>query len=129
VLLERVGYAVLGAQVEGAYSLCVDGRMLSISVRADYLVSRDGRRFVAEVKSGRFAPLLATPATRRQLLEYLVAFRADGVLLVDGETQRIHEVAFPIAGRAALVRPSRGGLVWVAASLAVVAAVAWMLRG
>jgi hypothetical protein len=128
VILERLGYKVLGTQVEEAYQLAVDGRSMSISVRADYLVSRNGRRFVAEVKSGRFAPLLATPATRRQLLEYLVAFQADGVLLVDGETQRVHEVVFPVPARPAIALASSGGLGWVAAGLAVVAALAWMLR-
>lgn len=128
VLLEQLGYRVLGAQVEEAYSLAVDDQSMSISVRADYLVSRNGRRFVAEVKSGRLAPLLATPATRRQLLEYLVAFQADGVLLVDGETQRVHEVVFPVPARAGLVLPSSGGLGWVAAGVAVAAALAWMLR-
>jgi hypothetical protein len=125
LLLERLGYTVLGAQVEEAYGLAVDGQAMSIAVRADYLVRRNGRRFVAEVKSGRLAPLLATPATRRQLLEYLVAFRADGVLLVDGETQRVHEVVFPLPARAL---PSSGGLGWVAAGLAVAAVLVWMLR-
>src|SRR5215468_1285275 len=61
LLLERLGYTVLGVQVEGAYGLAVDGQSMSIAVRADYLVTRNGRRFVAEVKSGRLAPLLATP--------------------------------------------------------------------
>ena len=125
LLLERLGYTVLGTQVEKAYGLAVDGQSMSIAVRADYLVRRAGRRFVAEVKSGRLAPLLATPSTRRQLLEYLVAFQADGVLLVDGETQRVHEVVFPLPARAV---PSSGGLGWVAAGLALAAALAWMLR-
>jgi hypothetical protein len=129
VLLENLGYVVLGAQVEGAYRLAVDGRPMSISLRADYVVSRNGRRFVAEVKSGRVAPLLATPATRRQLLEYLVAFQVDGVLLVDGETQSVHEVVFPVPAGAMLALPAGGGLGWAAAALAVVAALVWMLRG
>lgn len=38
---------------------------------------------------------LATAATRRQLLEYLVAFEADGVLLVCPERGAIHRVEFP----------------------------------
>lgn len=124
LLLERLGYKVLGTQVEAVYGLAVDGQSMSIAVRADYLVTRNGRRYVAEVKSGRLAPLLATPTTRRQLLEYLVAFRADGVLLVDGETQSVHEVVFPLPAHA----PARGGHGWVAVGLAVAAALVWMLR-
>ena len=33
---------------------------------------------VAEVKTGRLAPRIDTPATRRQLLEYRLAFDVDG---------------------------------------------------
>jgi hypothetical protein len=51
---------------------------------------------VAEVKTGEAAPSLATAATRRQLLEYHVAFAADGVLLVCPERGAIHRIEFPI---------------------------------
>jgi hypothetical protein len=94
-LLEDRGYTVLRRQVETSYAVLVDGTPAEISVRADYLVSRDGRQFVAEVKSGSVAPRLDTAATRRQLLEYLVAFQVDGVLLVDGEQREVHEITFP----------------------------------
>lgn len=94
-LLSRAGYKVVGEQVKGSYDLLVDGRRMSISLRADYVVERRGRWYVAEVKSGNLAPSLETAATRRQLLEYRVAFAVDGVLLVDGEEGSIHEVVFP----------------------------------
>jgi len=94
-LLEGLGYAVLGIQVETSYALVVDRDRKFVSVRADYLVSKGGLRYVAEVKSGKLAPSLDTATTRRQLLEYLVAFQANGVLLVDGETRCVHEVVFP----------------------------------
>jgi hypothetical protein len=128
VLFERLGYAVLGAQVESTYSIRVDGESVPVTVRADYVVARDGRRFVAEVKSGRLAPLLATPTTRRQLLEYLVAFDVDGVLLVDGETRRVHAIEFPIAPRLAPASAPGAELGWMALGLAAVAAVVWMLH-
>jgi hypothetical protein len=92
-----LGYEVLGAQVEGTYAVAVDGIETAVLLRADYLVARDGLTYVAEVKSGNAAPKLSTAATRRQLLEYLLAFGVDGVLLVDGETRRVHEVVFSIA--------------------------------
>jgi hypothetical protein len=94
-LLARAGYELVGSQVKGAYDLSVDGRRVTIELRADYVVRRKGRSFVAEVKSGALAPSLETAATRRQLLEYRIAFAVDGVLLVDGETGEIHEVVFP----------------------------------
>lgn len=95
VLLERLGYDIVGAEVGGSYDVHVDGRPVRIDLRADYVVERDAKRFVAEVKSGAAAPSIGTSATRRQLLEYRVAFDVDGVLLVDGETERTHAVEFP----------------------------------
>ena len=95
-LLENYGYTVLGHQVETRYEVLVDGKPTEVLLRADYLVSRGGRQFIVEVKSGQVAPRLDTAATRRQLLEYRVAFQVDGVLLVDGEERQVHEVIFPI---------------------------------
>lgn len=96
-MLEELGYSVRGRQIETRYTLLVDGEPTEIPLRADYLVSRNGRQLVAEVKSGNVAPRLDTAATRRQLLEYLVAFQVDGVLLVDGEQGEVHEVTFPMS--------------------------------
>ena len=64
-------------------------------MRADYLVEQDGERLVAEVKTGAEAPELSTAATRRQLLEYRVAFAVEGVLLVCPERGTIQRVEFP----------------------------------
>ena len=66
-------------------------------MRADYLVEADGEVLVAEVKTGDVAPRIETAATRRQLLEYHVAFEVDGVLLVCPERGVIHRVDFGLA--------------------------------
>src|SRR5690349_15073624 len=55
-----------------------------------------GELLVAEVKTGDEAPSVTTAATRRQLLEYHVAFGADGVLLVCPERKAIHRIVFPL---------------------------------
>jgi hypothetical protein len=96
LLLEKLGYEVLGAQVEETYTLLVDGEPMVVTLRADYVVGRGGKSYIAEVKSGRAAPRLNTAATRRQLLEYRMVFDVDGILLVDGETEQVHEVVFPL---------------------------------
>jgi hypothetical protein len=122
-LLEASGYTVLGAQCAQSYVLSLDGVEVEIQLRADYVVTRDGLRFVAEVKTGALAPLLRTPATRRQLLEYRVAFDVDGVLLVDADARRIHVVQFPLAEpRAAESMAPLGWIVVAVGILAVVVA-------
>jgi hypothetical protein len=111
-LLRALGYRILGRQVAVAYDVEVDGEPIGVDLRADYLVALDGRRFVAEVKTGRAAPRIETSATRRQLLEYRVAFDVDGVLLVDADAARVHAVVFPLELDAhPAPRPSR--LAWL----------------
>jgi hypothetical protein len=93
--LEERGFAIVGAQVAVDHPVRVDGRVITLALRADYLVEKGGRRYGVEVKTGAEAPRIETSATRRQMLEYRIAFDVDGVMLVDGETGRIHEVSFP----------------------------------
>jgi hypothetical protein len=97
-LLETFGFELLGAQVATSYELLVDGAPHDVRVRADYVVARSGLAYVAEVKTGAVAPRIETIATRRQLLEYRVAFDVAGVLLVDVEAALVREVRFPRTG-------------------------------
>lgn len=94
-ILEEHGYVVEAAQVSSSYAIDVDGQRVRVALRVDYVVRRGGARFVAEVKTGDAAPRVGTTATRRQLLEYSVAFGGAGILLVDADTRRIHRVVFP----------------------------------
>lgn len=120
--LEERGFRVLGAQVCVEHPVAVDGRVVKIALRADYLAERDGARYVVEVKTGALAPRIETSATRRQILEYRVAFDVDGVVLVDGETGRVCEITFPALER--FERPSRVGRVVAVVLAAAAAAIA-----
>ena len=95
-LLNRAGYRVEARQATERWSVAVDGVAQPVTLRADFVVTRGGRRYVAEVKTGSDAPDVAAPATRRQLLEYRCAFGVDGVLLVDAEERRVQVVGFTL---------------------------------
>jgi hypothetical protein len=99
-LLEQAGYTIVERQARVTWAPLVDGVPVMMELRADYLVEARGELLVAEVKTGEEAPSVTTAATRRQLLEYHVAFGADGVLLVCPERDEIHRVVFPLAVRA-----------------------------
>ena len=99
-LLLGLGYDILARQAPSAWSLRVDGAAMRVDLRADYLVAKGGRTFVAEVKTGRVAPRIESPATRRQLLEYRFAFDVDGVLLVDVDAESVREIAFALPASA-----------------------------
>ena len=130
-LLIDAGYSIVGRQVERSYLVRIDGRATRVVVRADLLV-RDprGQTLVAEVKTGREAPRIENSATRRQLLEYRVAFDAPGVLLVDAGADTISEVRFPIDEQSRPARPvaswlqalAVGAALGVAGALAIVVA-------
>ncbi len=94
-LLARLGYQVIARQVGLEWAIACDGEDHPVELRADLLVERRGRRYVAEVKTGLSAPLLTNAATRRQLLEYCVAYEVESVLLVNVEEDRVCEISFP----------------------------------
>ena len=73
-LVRSLGYTILGSQVVVTYPVWIDDVEIAVTLRADYLVSMGGRRFIAEVKTGKLAPRIETSATRRQLLEYRIAY-------------------------------------------------------
>ncbi len=95
LLLADAGFRIVERQARVVWAPLVDGEPVAMELRVDYLVERDGELLVAEVKTGEEAPSVETAATRRQLLEYHVAFAADGVLLVSPERGTIQRVVFP----------------------------------
>lgn len=126
-MLEAAGYTVTGTQVAGQTHVIVNGESMYVEVRADYLVTRGGRTFVAEAKSGVRAPDPGNRATRRQLLEYAIAYDSDGVLLVDTESGSIYEVEFPALRPAAHNRGFWNGVgIGILMTLAGVASVYWL---
>ena len=93
-LLEAEGFELVDTQVRRRTTLEVDGESLSFELRLDAVVTRDGHRYVAEFKTGNVATVGAA-STRRQLLEYAVAFPDHGMLLVDVEAEEVLEIEFP----------------------------------
>lgn len=125
-LLEARGFSVIGAQVMVEHAVRIDDRVVAVPLRADYLAERNGARYVVEVKTGALAPRIETSATRRQILEYRIAFDVDGVVLVDAESGRVHEITFPSLAR--LARPVASST-WrvIAVAIAATAAVVVVL--
>jgi hypothetical protein len=118
-LLAGAGYQLLDTQVRHDWTFHCDGEPVTVELRCDALVAHGDRRLVAEIKTGERAPALATAATRRQLLEYAVAYRADGVVLVDAEAGAVREVDFALAAPP----PAPAPVAWFVAGLALGAVV------
>lgn len=122
--LERRGYRVIERHPVLAIEWRLDGAPQPLELAPDLLVSRGGRRYLVEVKTGG-AARPEKQETRRQLLEYAAYAPVDGVLLYDADRDELRAVEFPI---------ERGGRGRIAALLlgaalgaALGGAVAWWL--
>lgn len=92
--LGRLGFDVLATQHEGQAHVVVDGRRIDVPVRVDYLVRRRGRRALVEVKSGDEERDPTDVSTRRQLLEYWVAFPGMRLYHLDTVTGSVQRIRF-----------------------------------
>lgn len=100
-LLAQRGYTILDAQVRRPVVMSVDGKRVESFIKADYLVRKDGRDFLVEVKTGKQANV-RLPNVRRQLFEYQNIFQTDGILFIDMNKYDIIEVAFDDPATSAL---------------------------
>lgn len=94
--LTASGYEILDVQKRVPFVTFVDGKPYKNSIQADYVVTKAGCRYVVEVKTGEEATQVTNTQTRRQLLEYFLIYRPDGILLLDMERQVIREVNFQV---------------------------------
>ena len=117
-VLRRLGYEVSESQVRRTIDIRVDGKPRAAEVVADILAAKGGRQYVVEVKTGDEATDPVQPQTRRQLLEYALAFGPCRVLLLDMEREEPRLVEFPaLDGRP--VRPAQGLWKWLLLALLV----------
>lgn len=128
-LLEARGFVIEARQAPTELVIHLDGAPVTVGVRVDLLVRRGSERYVAEVKTGKLAPRIQHAATRRQLLEYALAFDVDGVLLVDAEAGLVQRVEFPTAGAPTSTGDGAAGrlLGWLVAAALGAAAAAFLL--
>jgi hypothetical protein len=96
-LLTAAGYQILARQQRTSYALRQDDKELRVALAFDFVVEKDGKQCVAEVKTGALGTQLKHAETRRQLLEYQLASGGSQVLLVDPEGERISQVSFPLS--------------------------------
>ncbi|HTU61335.1 MAG TPA: hypothetical protein VMF89_22930 [Polyangiales bacterium] len=100
-LLTAAGYQIVARQQRTSYALREGNKELRVGLSFDFVVEKDGKQCVAEVKTGALGTQLKHAETRRQLLEYQLASGGTEVLLVDPERERISHVSFPLSTRTA----------------------------
>lgn len=94
--MESNGFEVIGLQKKCVYTLFIDNKPHKITVKADMIVKKGNKIYVAEVKSGEKVTSPKYTDTRRQLLEYYMVYRPSGLILVDMEKQELRTVEYSI---------------------------------
>lgn len=92
--LKNRGYKIEAYQQEFEYLFKADGEEVTVKLRPDYIVKKNGKRYIAEVKCGETASSLCSRDTRRQLMEYYFNLDFDGLFLVDMLGKKIIEIEF-----------------------------------
>ena len=95
-VLQQQGYQIIDIQKRVPIVTLMDGSPYNNWVQADFIVEKRGRRYVVDVKTGEQATKVTNSATRRQLLEYYLIYRPDGILLLDMEYGKLREVNFQV---------------------------------
>jgi Holliday junction resolvase len=93
-ILKKNGYAVIDAQKSKPLLITIGDKIHRYLVRIDYLARKRGKVYVVEVKSGEKIPYITNRETRRQMLEYYLAYQPCGILLLNMKNKSISEVKF-----------------------------------
>ena len=93
ILLNKEGYKILDEQVSFPGLLFENNKKVKYFVKPDFLVEKNGEKFIAEVKTGASA-LIQNRSTRRQILEYSHLNQNKTVLLIDIENKKIKKINF-----------------------------------
>ena len=93
-VLKKNGYVIIDAQKSKPLLITIGDKIHRYLVRIDYLVRKRGKVFVVEVKSGEKIPYITNRETRRQMLEYYLAYQPYGILLLNMKNKIISEVKF-----------------------------------
>jgi len=92
-LLKRHGYKIVDSQLTLPGRIYVDNEPLDFHIRPDYLIEKNGIKYLAEIKTGEAASPI-NRITRRQLIEYASLTDADTIILVDATKGRIMKINF-----------------------------------
>ena len=92
--LKSKGYSIIDYQNTYEHQYKVNGEIQSADIQPDYIVKKNGKKYIVEVKSGSTAINASNRSTRRQLLEYDYVVENDGVFLLDMENQELKLIQF-----------------------------------
>jgi len=95
-ILQSAGYKIVDVQKRVKVKTKIDGKDYYNTIIADMIVKKGGKNFLVEIKTGKQTERPVAPQIRRQLLEYFLVFKPDGIILLDMEVGKLHYVSFDL---------------------------------
>ena len=95
-ILENLGFSLQPEYMRQNLRILQDGQPLDSPVRPELFVNKGGKSYVVNIKERQALQQLSDPHTRQQLLEYYVTYKPNGILLMDMENRRIHDIRFDL---------------------------------
>lgn len=92
--LKRNGFRIIDKQQSRPLIIKSGKTKHRYLIRTDFLVKKGGHKYVVEVKSGHKNSKITNRETRRQLLEYFLAYQAYGIILFNMDNNSFSEVKF-----------------------------------
>lgn len=92
--LKSKGYSIIGEQEIHFHKFKVNDEIVESKLILDYVVEKNSKKYIVEVKSGKSAISLKDKNSRRQLLEYDFVIENDGIFLLDMENKKMQLVEF-----------------------------------
>lgn len=96
-VLQNAGYKIVDVQKRVKVKTRIDGKDFSNTIIADMIVKKGHKTYLVEIKTGKQTEKTIPPQIRRQLLEYYLVFKPDGLILLDMEMGKLHNVSFDLA--------------------------------
>jgi len=92
--LKKAGFKILSDQFGKKAQMIVDKKMHEYDVRVDFLVEKEDKIGIVEVKTGDIASNPVSVNTRRQLFEYYHIFNVDVLYFFDADKRILQEIDF-----------------------------------
>jgi len=128
IFLSKKGYKVIDEQFIAVHKYKVDGDDKEVKLIVDYVVSKGGKTYLVEVKSGKSAIYIENKNTRRQILEYDYAIKNDGVFLLDMENEEMHLIQFSPKENQSVKRNRSGILIIILLSFVGIISTDWYVK-
>ena len=93
-VLEEAGFNLLQTQPTISVNMEIQGKPHRFDIKSDYLVSRNGRRYLVRVRKDTKPVRLNAKVWRNALLRDVLLFNTYGVLVLNLEKESVSEVHF-----------------------------------